>query len=51
VKLVVKEQTKDTSSNENDKIDALDLDDLSLTPQRCVLSKEASGGRTNAEIR
>jgi len=51
VKLVVKEQTKDTQVQENDKIDALDLSDLDLTSQRSVLSHEASGGRTTAEIR
>ena len=35
----------------NEKVDVLDLDDLDLTPQRSVLSQEASGGRTGAEIR
>ena len=34
-----------------EKVDVLDLDDLDLTPQRSVLSQEASGGRTGAEIR
>ena len=34
-----------------EKVDALDLEDLDLTPTRSVLSKEASGGRTDAEIR
>ena len=52
MKLVIKEQTQDTTPvNENDNIDALDLSDLDLTPQRSVLSHEASGGRTTAEIR
>lgn len=51
VKLVVKEQQKVAQDNENEKIDALDLDDLDLTPQRAVLSNEASGGRSGAEIR
>ena len=45
----IKEAPTVTSATE--KVDVLDLDDLDLTPQRAVLSQEASGGRTGAEIR
>ncbi len=31
-------------------VDALDLDDLDLTPQKMVLSTEASGGKTDAPV-
>ena len=48
VKPVIKEQPKNTQVTE--KIDALDLDDLDLTPQRSRLSNEASGGRSGADI-
>jgi len=48
VKQIVKEQPKTAPVTE--KIDALDLDDLDLTPQRSRLSNEASGGRSGAEI-
>lgn len=40
-----------TVKSATEKVDVLDLDDLDLTPQRAVLSQEASGGRTGAEIR
>ena len=40
-----------TVKSATEKVDVLDLDDLDLTPQRSVLSQEASGGRTGAEIR
>ena len=33
-----------------DQVDALDLDDLEYNAQNVTLSKEASGGRTQAEI-
>jgi hypothetical protein len=33
-----------------DNVDALDLDDLDLTPNKLVLSTDASGGRTDAPI-
>ena len=48
VKPVIKELPKNTQVTE--KIDALDLDDLDLTPQRSRLSNEASGGRSGADI-
>lgn len=48
VKLNAKEVAKVTTVKEN--VDTLDLDDLDLTSKRSVLSMEASGGRTGAEI-
>jgi len=48
VKQEVKEEPKTAPVTE--KIDALDLDDLDLTPQRSRLSNEASGGRSGADI-
>ena len=48
VKPVIKELPKNTQVTE--KIDALDLDDLDLTPQRSRLSNEASGGRSGVDI-
>ena len=33
-----------------EELDDLDLDDIDLTPRKSGLSKEASGGRTDAEI-
>lgn len=33
-----------------DDVDDLDLDDLEILPTKAVLSKEASGGRTDREI-
>lgn len=38
------------SSKIESQVDALDLDDLEFTPQKATLSKEASGGKTEAEI-
>lgn len=50
VKLIVNKQAKPPTVKE-DEIDTLDLDDLDFGPRRAVLSNEASGGRSGAEIR
>ena len=49
-KPTVIEEPKVEEINEDSDLDDLDLDDIDIAPRKSGLSKEASGGRTDAEI-